>query len=383
MREDRSAPSERETSSANAGSGFSRRLFSVMETRDDLPRMPGFMAAVFILLSALAAGASARLCSPVIPEDPMAPQNIAGLFASLPFLPLAVTLYAMTILLWRRVASLLATPLSFGMMLLFGARFSEAAALSLAILPMAYAFAVSLISRENRFRRIMTLALFAAGALGTAAAVRIGVDFGSPENLRDAFMTAVPEMIGTAYGAAFGGTVSVPEAGAASAPAFVSLYETARSVFIMLPAYFGVFCVAHAWVCDRIIRRLFAWLNCASIFTDEDAEVSVPVRFAAVYAVFFGLTLLTPGSVFPMARVMFRSVLLVMALPCAAVGVRRIGERLSDSLFYMMREKFFTGMLLFVLFAAVGAYPFLLITSAVGMISVLRRGRAEKSGRNE
>jgi hypothetical protein len=109
----------------------------------------------------------------------------------------------------------------------------------------------------------------------------------------------------------------------------------------------------------------------------------MPVRFAAVYCVFLILSLLTPGSVFPMARCMLQSVVLVMGLPCAAVGVRRIGERLSDSLFYMTREKLFTAMLLFVLFAAVGAYPFLLITSAVGMISVLRRGRARDRGNNE
>ena len=33
------------------------RLLSVMRPREDLPRMPGFMAAVFLLLSALAAAA--------------------------------------------------------------------------------------------------------------------------------------------------------------------------------------------------------------------------------------------------------------------------------------------------------------------------------------
>ena len=41
------------------------------------------------------------------------------------------------------------------------------------------------------------------------------------------------------------------------------------------------------------------------------------------------------------------------------------------------------AMLLCVLFAAVGAYPFLIITSAVGMVSVLRRGRARDRGNNE
>ena len=359
--------------------GLGRLLVSVMEPREDLPRMPGFMAAVFILLAAAAAAVSARLASPIVPEEPLSPQNIAGLLASLPFLPLAVTLYAMTILLWRRIGSLLCTPISFGLMLLFGARFSEAAALTLAILPMAYAFAVSLMAKEDRFRRVMTLALFAAGALGIAGIVRIGVDFGSPEALRDAFMTAVPDMIGTIFRTAVSAPAS-SETGAAAMLTSLSLYESARSLFVMLPAYFGAFCVVLAWGSDRIVRRLFAWLNCSSVFTDEGADVSMPVSFAGVYAALFVLTLLTPASVFPMARVMLQSALIVMALPCAAVGVRRIGERLSDSLFYMTREKLFVGMLLFVLFAAVGAYPFLLITSAVGTVSVLRRWFAARRG---
>ena len=47
----------------------------------------------------------------------------------------------------------------------------------------------------------------------------------------------------------------------------------------------------------------------------------------------------------------------------------------------MPREKLFVGMLLFVLFAAVGAYPFLLVTSAVGTVSVIRRwAGTRKSG---
>ena len=360
-------------------SAFLGRMRSVMEPREDLPRMTGFMAAVFMLLSAAASAAAARLASPSVGE-PLTAQNVAGLLACLPFLPLAASLYTLTVLLWRREASLLCTPLSFGLMLLFGARLSDAACLSLALLPVSYAFAVSLIAREDRFRRVTTLALFAAGCFGAAAAVRIGLDFGSPEGLRDAFMTEVPEMLGTAFRAAVPGEGSAEGSGAALLTS-LSLYGTARSVFVMLPAWFGVFCVTFAWLCDRIVRRLFAWLSCPSVFTDEDADVSMPVSFAGVYAVFFILTLLTPSSLFPLARVMFQSVVLVMGLPCAAVGVRRIGEKLSDSLFYMTREKLFVGMLLFVLFAAVGAYPFLLVTSAVGTVSVIRRwAGTRKSG---
>ena len=336
-----------------------------MQPREDLPRMPGFMAVVFLLLSALAAAASARLGSPAVPDEPLAPQNVAGMLACLPFLPLAVSLYALTILLWRRVASLLCTPVSFGLMLLFGARFSDACALTLAILPVSYAFAVSLISRENRFRRTTTLGLFAAGAFGLAAVARIGVDFGSLAGLRDGFMTSVPPILGSLVAAAVPGAEGVLTAS--------DLYEPARSLFVMLPSYFGVFCVVFAWVCDLIVKKLFAWLNCTYAFNDGDEEVTLPFSWAAVYACVFLLTVFTPSSVFPMARTMFQSVLLVMGLPCAAVGVRRVEERLSDSLFYMTREKLFVGMLLFVVFAAVGAFPFLLLTSAVGTVSVIRR----------
>ena len=99
----------------------------------------------------------------------------------------------------------------------------------------------------------------------------------------------------------------------------------------------------------------------------------MPLRFAAVYAAVFLLTLFTPAALFPTARAAFQTGLLIMGLPCAAVGVRRIQERMADSLFYMTSEKFFIGMLLFVIFASLGAYRFLLLTSAVGTVSVIRR----------
>ena len=355
--------------------GTKEMLFSVMRDREDLPRMPGGMAAVFLLLAALAAAASAKLASPADGSAAFASQNLAGILACLPFLPLAVTLYALTILLWRRVASLLCTPVSFGLMLLFGARFSDACGLTLAILPVSYAFAVSLISKETRFRRTATLGLFAAAAFGLASVARIGLDCGSFTGLRDAFMSEVPPIIGSAV------TTAVP--GAESVLADSDLYNLARQIFVMLPSFFGVFCVVFAWACDRIIRLLFVWLSCQDIFIDTDEDVSTPFSYAAVYAVVFLATVLTPASVFPMARAMFQSVLLVMGLPCAAVGVRRMSEGLSERLFYMTREKFFIGMLLFVGFAALGAFPFLLVTSAVGAVSIIRRRFRPTSGPGE
>ena len=328
------------------------------------------LISVFMVEWSGASAAAARLCSPA-GGDITASQNAAGILAALPFLPLAVTLYAMTILLWRRAASLLCTPVSFGLMLLFGARPFDAGALCLAILPLSYAFAVSLISKETRFERMATLSLFAAAGFGLASVARIGLDFGSVEAFRDWFFSVFSPL--------FSRVLMTSAADAGWVPDESQLYALTRSLFVMLPAYFGVFCVVFAWVSDRIVRRLFVWLNCVSVFTDEDADVTLPFRYAAVYAVVFLLTLFTPSSVFPMARTMFQSALLIMGLPCAAVGVRRIQERMAENLFYMTREKFFVGVLLVVAFAALGACGFLLLTSAGGTSSVSRRHFRKKT----
>lgn len=342
-------------------------VFSVMRRRDDLPAMRWPMAVLFILLTAVSGAAAARLATPAVPEDPLASQNIAGIAASLPFLPLAVMLYAQIILLWRRVASLLATPATFGLMLLFGARMSEACALSLAILFMSYVFAVSLITKETRFRRMASLTVAAAVSLALCLAVRIGFDYGSFSAFADAYMDAGSAAIAQIY-------VTLAErAGAAAVqPDLTVLREMAREAIMMAPAFFGILCVLLAWTADRLIRRMFALIGCPEVFTDEHAGVTMPFSYAAVYAAVFVPALFTPSSVFPLLHAILVNALLILALPCAAVGVRGIADWLEERLFYMTRERALAAILLVVAFVTLRAYPFLLVTSAVGAYTVIR-----------
>ncbi|MBO6053236.1 MAG: hypothetical protein J6Q17_05825, partial [Clostridia bacterium] len=193
--------------------------------------------------------------------------------------------------------------------------------------------------------------------------LRVLFDYSSVEALRDDWMASFPGMIGQVISAA------VPGAGAVLTDD--GLRSMARELFVMIPAWFGVFCVIFAWAADRLIRLLFVWLSCPSVFTDEDADVSVPASFAAVYGGVFLLYLLSVSGTLPHA--VLRTLLLIMGLPCAAVGVRRISERLADRLFYLSREKFFIGVLLFAAFTILGAFPFLLTTSVVGAVSILLR----------
>ncbi|MCR4905443.1 MAG: hypothetical protein K6A33_05125 [Clostridiales bacterium] len=342
-------------------------IFSVMRRRDDLPAMRWPMAVLFILLTAISGAAAARLATPAIPEDPLASQNIAGIAASLPFLPLAVMLYAQIILLWRKVASLLATPATFGMMLLFGARLSVACSLSLAILFMSYVFAVSLITKETRFRRMASLTVAAAVSLALCLAVRIGFDYGSFSAFADAYMTVTPAAIARVY------ETLVARAGATAVQPDISVLRTmAREAIMLAPAGFGIVCVVLAWTADCLIRRMFSLIGCPEVFTDEHAGITMPISYAMVYAAVFVPALFTPATVFPLLHAVLVNALLILALPCAAVGVRGITDWLEDRLFYMTRERALTAILLFVAFVTLRAYPFLLVTSAVGAYSVIK-----------
>ena len=83
------------------------KLFSVMQKRDDLPEMRLPLALVFMLSTALFSCAGAKLLTSSADGT-----SLAGLAASLAFVPVAVCSYAMVILLWRRYASLLTTPIT-------------------------------------------------------------------------------------------------------------------------------------------------------------------------------------------------------------------------------------------------------------------------------
>ena len=83
------------------------KLFSVMQKRDDLPEMRLPLALVFMLSTALFSCAGAKLLTSSADGS-----SLAGLAASLAFVPVAVCSYAMVILLWRRYASLLTTPVT-------------------------------------------------------------------------------------------------------------------------------------------------------------------------------------------------------------------------------------------------------------------------------
>lgn len=359
---------------------FVGRVFSIMRRRDDLPEMTLPLALLFLCCVALFASAAAKLASPVvIPGEGLffEPQNLIGVVASLPFLPLSACLYALLILLWRRFAALLATPMMFILMLACGADLFASVVISTSLLFVSYVFAVSLISRENRFRRLTSLAFSIAVCLILTIIAWIGMYFDSIPSFTQAYMTEISSLIGQLYSAYVGSTTVGLASEVSMLPQFY-LEKMARDLFVMCPAYLGILSIVLAWLTDFLSATAFRLLDCEDVFIEITHRITMPFSYAVVYAGVFMLSLLTSAEYNPMLYVMLRSVLDVMLLPCAAVGIAGILRILEDKFYYLTREKLLAALVMFFALFMMGISVFLLLTSAVGAASVIIAGLKKK-----
>ena len=329
------------------------------------------------------AAAGAKLASPADMAAGFDMQNLLGVLAGVLFLPLSVCFYALLILLWRRFASLLATPVMFLAMLAVGADLFAAVVISVSLLFVSYVFAVSLISRENRFRRLTALAVAVSVCAILTMTAFLGMHFDTFDAFAQAYMEVLPAKIGEVY-SAFLGAAGTPLTGELTIPAFY-LEAMARELFVMLPAYLGVFAIVLAWLVDFLAVLSFRILDCEDVFIEITQKITMPFSYAVVYAGIFVLTMLTSAEYNPLLYVMLRSVQYVMLLPCAAVGVRGLMQILEDKFYYFTREKLLAAIVLLFAFAFLGIMPFLLVTSAVGAAVVIRKKwiKPDKTPNNE
>lgn len=342
------------------------RLFSVMKKRDDLPEMTLPLALLFLFGSAVFASAAAKLASPAAESAILDPSNLLGITASLPFLPAAACLYALLILLWRRMLSLLTTPVMFAMMLLMGADVFPSAVITLSLLFTSYVFAVSLIGRENRFRRLACLAMSAALCITLACIAWLGLEYDSFADFVEAYMNDIPRLMSDAVSSYLG--IAAGESISADPSLFLS---SAREILVMLPAFIGVISILLAWFVDFLASTAFKVLDCEDVFIEITNRITLPFSYAVIYASVFLMFILTSSDSAPMLTVMLRSVLYVMLPPCAAVGIHGLMLILEDKLYYMTREKFLAALILFLSLTFLGFSAFLLIASAAGAAFVI------------
>ncbi len=348
--------------------GWTEAVFAVLHRRDDLPEMPLPLVILCITVYGILMGLAGR-CFSAAASAVSVDEMLGAAVWGIPLLPLAVTLFAAVLLLWRRGFALLAVPLAGGGILLFGGSIFCAIALSLISLVISYALALSLITRDSPFRRQCVVASVTAVSVGLGLAGAILVRFGGAASFFEAFMTAVPRWIGEqavermASFTGEGGTVTILEDAAR---------ETARQILVSFPALLGMGAILFGWVTEFLTRQLLRILDCEEVFFPKTEVFTVPFAYAAVYLGSVLLTLFIQTEKHPLLHTAFLSILWILALPCCFIGVRTAAWFLREKLYYVTHERLLSVILLLLAFAILGVTPFVLLLSFVGAIRVLK-----------
>ncbi len=322
------------------------RMISVMRKRDDLPEMTIPLVLLMTAGTLLLASAAGRLAS----------EDLPGVAASLPFVAVATCLYALIILLWRRAASLCATPLTFAAMMLSGSSLFAAVTITLSVLLMSYVFAVSLISREPKFKRLGSLTAAAALCLVLITVAFAGFHAESYEAFVGLCMDKLSDLIGTAYGM----------------PASESyVREAARGILVLTPAFTVVLATAFAWFTELLTKSMFRLLACTDLFIGITHRITLPLPFAVIYASAFLLTMMTAPEQAPLLYTLLNSVMIAMMLPCAAVGTSMILRKIRARMYYASRKRALTALLMVMTFAALGIVNAAMILSVAGAYFVI------------
>ena len=330
------------------------RVFSVMQKRDDLPEMTLPLALLLIIASSAFSCAGAQLLSSAVSEG-----YLPALVASLAFLPVAAGMYSLIILLWRRLASLLVTPASLGLMMCFGVNTFSAVAFSVTVLLAAYTFAISMISRETKFRRMTSLSVAVSLCLILSLAGYVGVYFGTFADFIDSLMANLTSFISELY-VSLGG-----------AKTHELCASEAREIAVMLPAYIGITAIIISAATDIIAKAAFRVLDCENVFIELTKKITMPKTYAAVYFTVFLLLGFTSGVSNPLVYTFLKSVTYVMILPCAIVGVSSIVYRSEDEYFYMNGRRLTALILIFFIVMMFGFRASVVLASACGALKVI------------
>ncbi len=339
------------------------KVFSVMRKRDDLPAMTLPLALLMTTLVAVFTSAAGRLLS----------AGDAGLFAALPFLALSACAYSLIILLWRRAASLMVTPLSFGAMLFTGSTLFVAATVSLSLLVTAYTFAVSLIARESKFRRLTSLSVATGVCLVLSVIAYAGLRTSSYAEFAELCMTELSSLLGGAFGLD---------------PASFYVRGIARKLLVMTPAYTVVLSISLAWFTEFLTKRMFRLLDCSDLFIGITHRITLPLPYALLYITALTLTVMTLPEQYPFLYTMLSAVMTAMMLPCAAVGISQTLRKIRVRMYYASQKRALTALLMVFAVTAMGLGNALLIFSAAGAYFVIadyfrkKRKQRERENRN-
>lgn len=327
---------------------FSKRRFSlvmlrrmwILKRRDDLPEM---RLPLVILLSALyiiTEYTAVRLSH--APDY----SEIIGAIVSLPILTVSVCAYSLIILLWRRAAALLLTPVTYVFLRLMcgGADFAVFT-ITLSTLFISYVSAVSLISRETKFRRILSVSLSTAICIVLTLIAYAGLRDGSIADFAIRCTDSLDSVLGGIYS---------------------NSHALARRIIVMTPAYLTAVSILMASFLEAMQKSAFRILECTDLFIGITHRITLPPSYAAVYMAALLLRYTTSSETNPLASALLQSAVIAMMLPCAAVGTSVILRKIRIRMYYASRKRLITAVILAFAVISVGLMQSCIILSIAG-----------------
>lgn len=338
------------------------KLLSVMTKRDDLPAMRLPLAVLMTAATILMSVVSGRLA-----------EDFVGAVAALPFMALSVCLYALIILLWRRVASLLVAPLVFSVLLFARVPLFTASAISVSLLFVSYVFAVSLIAGESRFRRLTSLSMSISLCLGLIVISYAGLHADSYDTFVSLCMERLSYVIGT--------VCKMP-------PSLTYIRKTARGIIVLSPAYLAAVSSALAWFTELLAKSMFRLLGCRDLFIRVTHRITLPLPYALIYGTAFLLLTATIPDSSPFTYALLSSVVISMILPCAAVGWSIILRKLRARMYYASRKRVLTNIIMLTAIATLGLSNAVMLLSVAGIFFVTadffrKRKKSRKNSHRE
>lgn len=325
-----------------------RRMW-ILKRRDDLPEM---RLPLVILLSALfivTEYAAVRL------SHGAGDIGIIGAIAALPLLAISVCAYSLIILLWRRAAALLLTPITYAILrLLCGVADFAAFTISLSTLFISYVSAVSLISRETKFRRILSVTISTAICITLTIVAYAGLKDGRISDFALRCTDSLRSVIDGIYGGQY-----------------VNTHSLARRVIVMTPAYLTAVSILLASFLEAIQKALFRILDCTDLFIGITHRITLPPLYALLYMAALLMRYTTSSEMYPLAATLLQSAVIAMMLPCTAVGTAVLLRRVRIRMYYASRKRLITAVILALVVISIGLMQSCIILSIAGVFFTL------------
>lgn len=354
----------RDADAAQRKGGSVKNRFAVFRNRSDLPEMTLPLAAAVLFFAVGSAVLAAKL--PAL--------GTAGMFLSPVMTVLSVVWYVLLIILWRKVAAMAVTPFSAVCMLCADVSVFAMTVASLGTLFLAYTMAVSVLSREGRYRRILTASLAASVTMLLGAAAWVGMHYESPDAFLAVLRESIQSLIRNSYE-----TVVTSEIYTQSLSAGVPVTVTesdvsaeAASVMGAIPAYFVMAGLLTAWLADGLTRFFLVQLDAIDDFLPPTHRITLPKAYAAVHIAVTLLMTATSPVHNPLLYAVLRSLFLSMVLPCLYIGCVKLRRGIMIRLYFIHGKRTLSLFLMIFTVMLIGVSNFVVFFSLSGSVFVLR-----------